>query len=40
MKTDEKTFEAFLGKDCFKKKFILTFDDFLHELFDKWMVAG
>jgi hypothetical protein len=35
--TDGKTFEGFLGSDCFEKRFMLTFDNFLHEFFDKWM---
>jgi hypothetical protein len=35
--TDGKTFEGFLGSNCFEKRFMLTFDNFLHEFFDKWM---
>lgn len=35
---DGKTFEEFLGNDHFEKKFMSSFDDFLHESFGKWMV--
>jgi hypothetical protein len=37
--TDGKTFEGFLGGDCFEKKVMSKFDDFLHESFGEWMLV-